>query len=395
MNINLDNYEQYLLMYVDNELSAAERRGVEEFLGDYPYLQQELDILQQTVLPLETVSFDKASLLKPMLDESMQEKLLMHLDGELPAGESLVLQNSLAADKGLQKEWDLLQKTKLDAADLIMHPDKESLYRRERARIVTGRFVRWAVAAMLIGAGFYGGMSLLNDNKTSGIETAAGTTPVVEGNNDTNTKGQNNTASVNDDNNNSNQQGTSTDQQETTSPVIKEQETPLKNNMVAVKEDKRSTNNITTAPKEKDRLTVDKNDIAVSNQKPGNKINPVEPKELPQRSNNNVLPANDIAAIEKPKNNNSIDLQTTLNTTSNPGLIDRNMSAPANAFARTAALGLDDNKNDDQVLMMEEENVSRSKAAIFLKKLKRNVERRTNIKPGKSLRIAGFEFAVK
>jgi hypothetical protein len=45
--------------------------------------------------------------------------------------------------------------------------------------------------------------------------------------------------------------------------------------------------------------------------------------------------------------------------------------------------------------MMDEEKVSRTKAAGFLKKIKRTVERTTKIKPGNSLRIAGFEFAVK
>ena len=32
MNINLDNYEQYFSMYVDNELSASDRAKVESFL---------------------------------------------------------------------------------------------------------------------------------------------------------------------------------------------------------------------------------------------------------------------------------------------------------------------------------------------------------------------------
>lgn len=392
MNINLNNYEQYLLMYVDNELSAAERRCVEEFLGDYPYLQQELNILQQTILPLEDVSFDKTSLLKPMLDENMQEKLLMHLDGELPAGESLVLQNSMAADKDLQNEWALLQKTKLDAADLIVHPDKESLYRRERARVISGRFVRWAVAAMLIGAGVYGGMSLLNANKTNGTEVAD--IPGVKGKDGTGTEQNNTVAADNKNTNDQQSQGVSGDQEEVSLPVVKEQEL-LKNNMLAVKEDKNNKSNIAKAPNKADPLAIDKKEIAAANQKQENKTNPAEPKELPQRANDNVLRANDIAAIEKPKNNNSIDLQTTINTTSKPDLRDRNLSAPENSFARTASLGLDDEKSQDQILMMEEENVSRSKAAIFLKKLKRNVERRTNIKPGKSLRIAGFEFAVK
>ena len=119
---------------------------------------------------------------------------------------------------------------------------------------------------------------------------------------------------------------------------------------------------------------------------------PVEPKELPQRNIENVLRNdNEVAALQKPSN--SIDLPVNIQT-GPKNIIDKELTNSTNSYARTASLGFSEN-NQDQILMMEEENVSRSKAAVFLKKLKRNVERRTNIKPGKSLRIAGFEFAVK
>ena len=391
MNINLDNYEQYLLMYVDNELSVAERMRVDEFLRDYPYLKQELEILQQTVLPLENVLFDKSSLLKPILDEATQEKLLMHLDGELPAGESLALQNSLKADKMLSKEWATLQKTKLDAADIIEHPDKESLYRRERARVITGRFIRLAVAAMLLGAGFYAGVNMLNKNQTKGPDVA-GTTPAVNNDSSAGSKAQNNTATVT--------PPVTRDQKtvpaqvhDNATPQYKEDALP-KDNMVAIKDDKNNRPNVAPAVKEKINNTAPERTMTANNEPKENKASLPEPKELPQRNAEFVLHNNNaIAAIEKPTSNNNIQLPTNINTSSKP-VVDGNLSANSNPYASTAALGFDE-KNQDQILMMEEENVSRSKAAIFLKKLKRNVERRTNIKPGKSLRIAGFEFAVK
>jgi len=401
MNINLDNYEQYLLMYVDNELSAAERMQVEEFLRDYPYLQEELDILQQTVLPLENVLFDKSSLLKPMLDESTQEKLLLHLDGELPAGESLALQNSLLSDKYLQQEWAALQKTKLDAADTIEHPDKESLYRKERARVVT--FVRWAAAAMLIGAGLYGGLTWMNHGKQDGAIDVAVNDPAKNTTKETGVAANNdninnsNTAAVNTGKNNADQVVDNKDLKDQ-APGVKEDQ-PLKNdNMLAVKEDKKNrSNNVYVNPVKENKNSSNKQaDIAVTNQQPvTNNKTQAEPKELPQRNVDNVLKHNnDIAAIEKPKTDNSIDLPTNITTSVKPPVVDKLLTENNNSYARTASLGFNEN-NQDQVLMMEEENVSRSKAAIFLKKLKRNVERRTNIKPGKSLRIAGFEFAVK
>ncbi|MBC7937038.1 MAG: hypothetical protein H7Y86_16945 [Rhizobacter sp.] len=391
MYINLNNYEQYLLMYVDNELSADGRMRVEAFLTDYPYLKPELEILQQTVLPLENVLFDKSSLLKPILDEATQEKLLMRLDGELPAGESLALQNSLKADKMLSREWATLQKTKLDAAEIIEHPDKESLYRRERTSIITGRFVRLAVAAMLLGAGFYAGVNLLNNNKTTGTGVARNNpgnkTDTVTGIND-----QNNTAAADPVNTNIDQSVVQ-DVQDKATPLNKE-DAPLKNNLVAVKDDEKDKEIVAPITKEKTNSPSPERTMTAGNQSQDKKTIPVEPKELPQRNTENVLQNNnEIAAIENPKSKSNIELPTNINTNSKP-VVDANLSANNNQYARTAALGFEEN-NQDQVLMMEEENVSRSKAAIFLKKLKRNVERRTNIKPGRSLRIAGFEFAVK
>lgn len=391
MNINLDNYEQYLLMYVDNELSAAERMQVDNFLRDYPYLAEELEILQQTVLPLENVLFDKSSLLKPIIDEATREKLLMHLDGELPAGESLALQHSLKSDKTLQKEWAQLQKTKLDAADVIEHPDKESLYRRERTRVIT--FVRWAAAAIFIGAALYTGFNLLNTRKNGQVDVAVNDGPAKNNVDNTNSingkKDQNNTA-ITDPVNTKDELPVMEKDKEDEIPVTKEDQ-PVKNNMLATNtspgNNKKKANN--DVPVIKQQGSSD-----IANNKKQDKKNDLVPKQLQQRNIDNVLKNdNDYAAIEKQKNNNSIDLPTNINTSKRP-VVDKLLTESANSYAQTASLGFNDN-NQDQVLMMEEENVSRSKAAIFLKKLKRNVERRTNMKPGKSLRIAGFEFAVK
>ena len=389
MNINLNNYEQYLLMYVDNELSAAQQREVESFLRDYPYLQEELEQLKQIILPLEIVSFNKESLLKPVLDDSLQEKLLMHLDGELPAGESLALQNSLAADKMLSKEWAVLQKTKLDATDIVLHPDKESLYRKERS-VIAGRFVRWAVAAMLLGAGFYAGVMMLNRDKNVEVNVANAGEPGKKPGSTVVEPQEKNMASVKE------EQEPSTvvtsDDQSTNAPAVAEKDKPGKNTDLAAGDKVSDQKDKLPLQKQTAKLP-DNNSLAVNNGTQRSLTRAPEPKELPASNNAPVLKAanNDIAALEKPVN--SIDLKNNI-TSRPPNQVDIDRSASGNAFARTAALGFDESSND-KILMMEEENVSRSKAAIFLKKVKRNVERRTNIKPGKSLRIAGFEFAVK
>jgi hypothetical protein len=45
MNINRHNYEEYFILYMDNELDSDDRRMVEAFVLQHPDLKEELDIL--------------------------------------------------------------------------------------------------------------------------------------------------------------------------------------------------------------------------------------------------------------------------------------------------------------------------------------------------------------
>jgi hypothetical protein len=62
-SISMNNYEEWLLSYTDNELTAEERKDVEGFVAEYPSVKKELDLLQQTKLQPEKIVFpDKESL---------------------------------------------------------------------------------------------------------------------------------------------------------------------------------------------------------------------------------------------------------------------------------------------------------------------------------------------
>ena len=63
MELNQDNYENYLLLYIDNDLSASEKAAVELLLASNPKLAQTLKALQAVQLKPEFVEFsDKSSL---------------------------------------------------------------------------------------------------------------------------------------------------------------------------------------------------------------------------------------------------------------------------------------------------------------------------------------------
>ncbi len=61
--LNLNNYEEQFLLYVDNELNDDERNKVEIFVLQHPQVQEKFILLKQTKLEPETIIFsDKKSL---------------------------------------------------------------------------------------------------------------------------------------------------------------------------------------------------------------------------------------------------------------------------------------------------------------------------------------------
>ena len=150
--IDLGNYEEWFILYMDDELGTEEKAAVENFLLLHPHLQEELDLLLSTRLPADEISFWGKEDLKAeaMKLNAVDENLLLYLDNELPSAGKKAVEEKLATNKDYQLQHALLQQTKLDASEIIPYPNKAELYRHaERVRFFP-MWMRIAVAVVII-----------------------------------------------------------------------------------------------------------------------------------------------------------------------------------------------------------------------------------------------------
>lgn len=151
------------MLYMDNELSAGQKKMVDDFLLLHPAVQEELDVLLNTKLPAEEVVFSgKAELHSAAMRLSdVDELLLLYIDNELTAAERTTVEERMAADKDVRLQHERLQLTKLDAAEIIPYPNKKELYRHtEKVVPLFPVWMRIAVAVvllLLLGSYFFAG----------------------------------------------------------------------------------------------------------------------------------------------------------------------------------------------------------------------------------------------
>ena len=394
MNIDRHNYETIFLLYVDNELSATERKAVDVFVQQNPDLYKELMMLQQSVLPGDTIVFEnKNELLKTDGFAELQEKLLLFTDDELSLSERKEIETVLASDTVAAAEWNVLQQTRLQPDTAIIFADKQSLYRREGARVVGVKWWKVAAAAVLLSFGIWAGVEFYKNSNS--IKKNGG--EIVKENKI---------------------QPQQIKKDETVNPVAVEPQpekqntpktivtlTPQKNSpeRVAEKNSTVTEKNNTTAAKATKQNINDPKEVMVAtkedNKKPSNNL-PKPLENINSNSSNKTLTA-DVQPLGIEKNNSNTKNDIAINKTDKQiepvnTLIASKLTEPTNSIAKNAVYNSSDEaKADTKVLYMDEDKVKRTKVGGFFRKLKRVIERTTNIKTGNGISVAGFEIAVK
>lgn len=154
--ITKDNYQEFFLLYVDNELSAADRSMVEEWVTANPDLQEEWEsLLSCRILPEEDLVFrDKQSLLRVAGDieeSNYQDYFLSYTDNELNDKDRHMVEAFIALSPSKRLELEQLRQTVSIPDPAIVFPDKNSLYKNEKNRrvIVFYRLMAGAAAVLI------------------------------------------------------------------------------------------------------------------------------------------------------------------------------------------------------------------------------------------------------
>jgi len=356
MNITRNNYEEYFILYMDNELTQTERGVVEAFVQLHPDLKEELDLLLQYKFTPDTdiVFSGKEELLKGQADSlvnltNYEEYLHLYIDKELNPAQVAAVEQFASENLAVKKELDLLRFTRLQP-EAVEFPDKASLYRREeKVRALPVRWWRAAAAILILGLGLSTVWML---SRRSDEAAVAGSIPGKE---------QIKSPAPIRPENSKEELAVTKD----TAHRLQVQESNLATNSTDItptdRKVKQSLQSVNNEPQ------PDKKDALASHQ-PDNKSN-----NLPEPVYNpNVVTSQNAVAVQSvPKNNIPKGILTKTDVTNNTG------SSPDIKPGIDFAVA----NSDEQTPEIEDNDGKKNKLRGFFRKVTRTFEKRTNIDP--------------
>lgn len=125
-NINIHNYESYVIDYLDGNLDESQKMELEVFILSNPQLNVSLDdfpVIEEDFAH----GINKNSLYKSVNDLISEEQLILYIENQLSESESAKVIASCNNNLELKKELSLFELTKLKADNSIVFPYKRKL----------------------------------------------------------------------------------------------------------------------------------------------------------------------------------------------------------------------------------------------------------------------------
>jgi hypothetical protein len=349
-------------------LSIPERNALELFVQENADLQEELDMLKQSIVKADDIVFKgKSKLFKPeIISAETEEQLLLHLDGELATAEVEELETALINDNSLATQFQLLQQTKLSPADKIVFVNKELLYRKEDNKVIPFGWWKLAVAAVFIGFGIWGTAVYLNSKAPVNSNATASNAGIKP------TENVKNTPVV--------------------IPPVVTNENSVALASTTNKIEKEVPKNITKAidPIKIQEVISNENKSLVTEQKIKNQPDNHLPKPYFENINSTESNKKDLASVTPQT------LQNALGNIDITAKDNKVKPATANNNVYTAAFTDNSDENKEDRFSLSEDEPKKSKLSGFLRKAKRVLERNTKMKSGDdNVKVANLEFAIQ
>lgn len=179
MSIDKNNYEIYLMDYLEGTLSPNEVAEVLLFLEQHADIKQEFEAMQSFALNTDEVSLDKSILLKSENDLH-QQLLIKELEGDLSSSEQVVLQKAIKQNPTLQREQQLFALTKATPDLAVTYNYKNQLLKPTLKVTWHQIIIHIAAVVLLLSTISLLYVGLNKQEKTVAVKEESSTTPAVK-----------------------------------------------------------------------------------------------------------------------------------------------------------------------------------------------------------------------
>jgi len=136
IDINTNNYEEYIVDFFDGNLSPSEETALMAFLDKNPELKEEFDffdnekLLEEEIVFNEKESLKRTSILHNNESMNFQELCIASIEGDLTKEEKNLFNELLSSDSNKLIEYKKFKSTKLSPDYSIVFTDKKALNKK-------------------------------------------------------------------------------------------------------------------------------------------------------------------------------------------------------------------------------------------------------------------------